>query len=193
MPDTALTEAQNTEEAPSERMGEPKTGPSVRRVPEGDNRTRLVCPDCGYIEYDNPKIVVGAICTWEDRILMCTRAIEPRVGFWTFPAGFLENNESLTAGAAREVYEEAGARVEIGSMIGIYEIPAIHQVQMFWRATLTSPDFSPGEESLDARLMDWADIPWDNLAFPAVRWALECYGRGEAGPQHHVADKAGLD
>jgi len=145
----------------------------VKSVPEGDNRTRLVCPDCGYIQYDNPKVVVGAVCTWEDRILLCRRAIEPRLGYWTFPAGFLELDESTAEGAAREVWEEAQAKVEMDGLIGVYDIPHISQVYVVYRAHMTTPDFAPGPESQDVALFDWEGIPWDDLAFSSIVWALK--------------------
>ena len=158
-------------------------GPSVETIPEGDNRTRLVCPDCGYIRYDNPKIVVGAVCTWDDAFLLCRRAIEPRVGYWTIPAGYLELGETGAAGAAREVWEEACARIEVGRLIGIYEIPHISQVYMIYQARLAAPEFAPGAESLDVELFAWDDIPWKELAFPSVTWALE-RSREAAGTVH---------
>lgn len=163
-----------------------KIGPSVRRVPEGDTRPRLTCPDCGYIAYENPKLVVGAVCTLGERVLLCRRAIEPRLGFWTVPAGFLELGESMAAGAARETLEEACARVEIGALLGFYEIPRIGQVHAFYRARLTAPDFAPGVESQEVALFAWADIPWAELAFPSVVWALR-QAQGGGAPTLAVA------
>lgn len=162
-------------------------GPTVEAIPEGDNRTRLVCPDCGYIAYTNPKIVVGAVCTWEHRILFCRRAIEPARGLWTLPAGFLEAGESTTAGAAREVWEEAGAHVDIGGLIGVYEIPHISQVMMIYRGRMRDATFAAGAESQAVALLDWSEIPWQYLAFPSVRWALERYRAGDE-PAFYVAD-----
>lgn len=156
-------------------------GPSVEAVPDGDNRTRLVCPDCGYIEYTNPKIVVGAVCTWDTQVLLCRRAIPPSRGLWTIPAGFMELGETTAQGAAREVWEEATSRVRVEEMIGIYEIPRISQVQMFYRAPMISSDFAAGEESLEVDLFKWEAIPWDQLAFPSVVWVLERYKEG-GGP-----------
>jgi ADP-ribose pyrophosphatase YjhB (NUDIX family) len=150
-----------------------KAGPSVECVPEGDTRVRLVCPDCGYIAYDNPKIVVGAVCMLNHRVLLCRRAIQPRLGCWTIPAGFLELGESMAEGAARETREEACARVEIGDLIGLYEVPRIGQLHVFYHARLMAPEFAPGVESQDVALFDWKDIPWDELAFPSVVWALK--------------------
>ncbi|MBL6946682.1 MAG: NUDIX hydrolase [Rhodospirillales bacterium] len=149
------------------------TGPSVECIPEGDTRPRLMCPDCGYIAYENPKIVVGAVCEWEGKILLCRRAIRPRIGFWTIPAGFMELGEGTAAGAAREVWEEACARIEIGSLIGMYEVPRISQVHVFYRARMTEPVFSAGYESQEVALFEWDRLPWDDIAFPSVTWALE--------------------
>lgn len=151
------------------------TGPTVWRVPEGDDRERLTCADCGFIHYENPKIVVGSVAVWDGRILLCRRAIAPRVGFWTLPAGYLELNETTEAGAAREAWEEARARIEIKDMLAVYNIPRISQVQIFYRATLASDDIEPGPESQEVALFDWDEIPWQELAFPSVHWALGHY------------------
>lgn len=153
-------------------------GPSVRQVPDGDNMERLVCPDCGFVHYENPKVIVGAVCVWHDRYLLCRRAIEPRKGYWTMPAGFLEMGETVAEGAAREVWEEAGARVRMGDLIGVYEIRHLSQVYMVFRAEMVDGDFAAGEESLEADLFHWHDIPWEDLAFPSVRWALEHFRQG---------------
>ena len=155
------------------------SGPSVRIVPEGDDRPRLTCPDCGYIAYENPKVVVGAVCTWEDKILLCKRAIEPRLGYWTIPAGYLELNETFAEGAVREAWEEAQTQINITGVLGIYEIPRISQVYVIHRAKLTSPEFSPGPESQDVKLVEWPDIPWDDLAFTSVSWALKHFRSGK--------------
>lgn len=164
-------------------------GPIVERVPEGDNRTRLVCVDCGYIAYANPKIVVGAVCGWGDRILLCRRAIAPAQGLWTIPAGYMELSETTAEGAAREVWEEAQARVVIEELIGIYEIPKISQVNVIYRATMLGPEFAPGPESEAVDLFAWDDIPWADLAFPSNRWALERF-RSRSGPHVHPAAPA---
>lgn len=157
-----------------------RSGPSVETIPEGDNRTRLVCPDCGYVEYDNPKIVVGAVCSWQSSILLCKRAIAPARGLWTYPAGFMELGESTSEGAAREVWEEAQARVLVEGLLGVYEIPHINQVNIIYRAPMLSPDCAPGVESEAVALFAWDDIPWDQLAFPSVRWSLERFRAGAA-------------
>jgi ADP-ribose pyrophosphatase YjhB (NUDIX family) len=150
----------------------PPRGPSQRTIPEGDERERLVCVECGFVLYDNPKIVVGAVARWGDKILMCRRAINPRRGFWTLPAGYLELNESTRAGAEREAWEEARAKLAIESLLAIYDIPRISQVQLIYRARLIDENVSPGPESLEVALFAWDEIPWDDIAFPSVRWAL---------------------
>ncbi|MBM3572884.1 MAG: NUDIX domain-containing protein [Alphaproteobacteria bacterium] len=148
-------------------------GPVVRKVPEGDSRERLVCADCGFINYVNPKIVVGAVCAWQDKILLCRRAINPRKGYWTLPAGFLEESETTEAGAQREAWEEARARIELDGVLGVYSIPRLSQVQIIYRAKLLSPEIAAGPESLDVGLFLWNDIPWPDIAFPSVHWALD--------------------
>jgi ADP-ribose pyrophosphatase YjhB (NUDIX family) len=150
-------------------------GPSVLTIPEGDNRERMVCPDCGFINYENPKVVVGAVCLWQDRFLLCRRAINPRRGYWTLPAGYLELHESTVAGAIREAWEEAQARITIDGLLAVYDIPRISQVQLIYRAHLAAPEFAAGPESLEVKLFAWEEIPWDELAFPSVRWALDHY------------------
>lgn len=150
-------------------------GPSVRAIPEGDNRERLICPDCGFINYENPKIVVGAVALWADRILLCRRAIAPRKGYWTLPAGYLEQHETPEAGARREAWEEARARLELRGLLAVYSIPRLSQVQLIYLADLANDNVSAGEESLDVRLFGWGEIPWDDIAFPSVVWALNHY------------------
>lgn len=147
-------------------------GPVIREIPDSDDHERLVCPDCGFINYENPKVVVGSVATWEDRILLCRRAIPPRTGYWTLPAGYMELHETTAEGAAREAWEEACARIEIEALLAIYNIPRISQVQVMYRAGLVSPDIEPGPESLEVALFEWDDIPWDDIAFPSVHWAL---------------------
>ena len=145
----------------------------VHRVPEGDSLTRAMCESCGTIQYQNPKIVVGCVPVHGDRILICKRAIEPRYGLWTLPAGFMEENESAAEGAAREALEEANARVEIEDLYTVYSIPHISQVYMMFRARLLDTDVSPGIESLDVKLVEARDIPWDQIAFAMVKRTLE--------------------
>jgi ADP-ribose pyrophosphatase YjhB (NUDIX family) len=156
-------------------------GPTLLMVPEGDNRPRHVCPDCGFVDYRNPLIVVGAVCAWRDRILLCRRAINPRRGYWTIPAGYLELNESAPDGARREALEEAGVRIAIDHLLAVYSVPHISQVQLIYAASLGSPELAPGPESLEAALFDWLEIPWSLLAFPSVRWALDHYRLARQG------------
>ena len=155
-------------------MSEPGSirGPSVKAIPEGDDRERMICADCGYVLYDNPKIVVGSVARWGERILLCRRAIHPRRGYWTLPAGYLELNESTSAGAEREAWEEARAKLAIEGLLAIYDIPRISQVQLIYRARLVDESVAAGPESLEVGLFEWDDIPWGDLAFPSVRWAL---------------------
>ena len=160
------------------------TGPTVLKVPEGDNRERLVCEECGFVLYKNPIVVVGTVCGWDDRILLCRRAIEPRRGYWTIPAGFLELGETTVEGAARETREEAGAEIEIEALLAVYSIPRISQVQIIYAARLTSPAVASGAETLEVRLCAWDEIPWDDIAFPSVRWALR-HHRERGGSTFH--------
>lgn len=142
-------------------------------IPEGDNRERHVCTHCGEIQYQNPKIVTGCIPIWEERILLCKRAIEPRKGYWTIPAGFLENGESIEQGAARETLEEACAEVVDQHLYQIYNIPRISQVYTLFRAQLRGPeDFGVGQESLEVKLVEEKDIPWDDIAFKVIHQTL---------------------
>lgn len=145
----------------------------VRRIPDGDNLERDVCARCGHIHYVNPKIVVGSVCSWHGRILLCRRAIEPRLGFWTIPAGYMEERETPAQGAAREAWEEALTRIEIDRLLAIYAVPRISQVQLIFRAKLSSAEFGAGSESLEVKLFAWEEIPWGELAFPSVLWALK--------------------
>ncbi len=144
-------------------------------VPPGDNRPRHVCTRCGEIHYQNPKIVTGCIPAWGDQVLLCRRAIEPRHGLWTLPAGFMENGESCQEGAARETLEEANARVRILQLYTTFNLPHIDQVYLLFRGELLAPDFSPGEESLEAALFREEEIPWEELAFAVVRETLKLY------------------
>ena len=153
----------------------------ARRIPEGDERERLICGDCGYVAYENPKIVVGSVVVEEGRILLCRRAIEPRLGFWTLPAGYMELGETTEEGARREAWEEARARLELDGILAIYSIARIGQVQIIYRAHLAEPGIGAGPESLDVRFFAWEDVPWDELAFPSVRWSLEAWRAGRQG------------
>lgn len=149
-------------------------------VPAGDSLPRHVCSACGSIHYHNPKMVVGCIPEWEDRILMCRRAIEPRYGLWTLPAGFMENSETLQQGAARETLEEANARVVVGDLYSLFNLPHISQVYALFRSELLDLDFCPGSESLEVVLMSEGEIPWDELAFPVIHESLRLYFRDRA-------------
>jgi ADP-ribose pyrophosphatase YjhB (NUDIX family) len=142
------------------------------RVPHGDTLTREVCETCGFINYINPKIVAGAIVHHDDKILMCKRAIEPRRGFWTLPAGFMEQHETAEAAARREAREEACADIVLEGLLAVYSIPRISQVQLIYRARFAAPSFAAGPESLEVALLGLEEVPWDNLAFPSVHWAL---------------------
>jgi ADP-ribose pyrophosphatase YjhB (NUDIX family) len=145
------------------------------KIPAGDSLPRYVCDACATIHYQNPKMIVGCIAEWENRILLCRRAIEPRLGLWTVPAGFMENGETTAQGAARETLEEANARVEVGPLYAMYNIPHINQVYILFRARLLDLDFSAGAESLEVKLFDEADIPWEQIAFATVRNTLTHY------------------
>ncbi len=146
-----------------------------RLVPPGDGRERAVCPACGGIHYENPKMVVGCIPVYEERILLCKRAIEPRYGYWTLPAGFMENGETTAQGAERETVEEAGATVVDLQAFALLDVPHVDQVHMYYRARLDSLEFAPGEESLETRLYAEHEIPWGDLAFRTVTETLKLF------------------
>lgn len=170
-----------------------RPGPSVRMVPVGDDRERLVCPDCGHVQYDNPRITVGAVCVWQETVLLCRRAIEPGRGLWTIPAGFLEERETIAEGTLREVWEEARAHVAIEGLIGIYEVPHISQLYLIHHARLLAPDIAPGPESEEVALFSWDAIPWAALAFDSVGWAIAAYRDDPTGAVRlavHVEDGA---
>ena len=150
-------------------------GPSVYKVPPGDDRERLVCADCGFIHYENPKIVVGTVVEHAARVLLCRRAIQPRRGFWTLPAGYLESRETVFDGAKREALEEACAEIEVGDLFAVYNIPRLSQVHLFFRAQLLKEAIACGPESLEVRFFGWDEIPDADLAFPTTRWALAHY------------------
>jgi ADP-ribose pyrophosphatase YjhB (NUDIX family) len=145
------------------------------KVPPGDQLPRHVCDSCGTIHYQNPKIVAGCLIEWEDKIVLAKRAIDPRLGYWTLPAGFMENGESVQHAAAREAYEEALAKVEIGEMLSMISVPHISQVHIFFRAKLLDAAIGAGPESLEVGLYREAEIPWDQLAFPTVKQTLRRY------------------
>jgi ADP-ribose pyrophosphatase YjhB (NUDIX family) len=153
--------------------------PVALTIPEGDNRPRYVCANCHVIHYQNPKMVVGSIPVWEQdgalQVLLCKRAIEPRHGYWTLPAGFMENEETTSEAAIRETEEEAGANITIGPLFSLLNVAHVHQVHLFYLARLNDLDFEAGIESLDVRLFTEQDIPWDELAFPTIRKTLELF------------------
>lgn len=170
----------------------------ARRIPPGDDRERLVCRDCGFVVYENPKIIVGAVVHDVGRLLLCRRAIPPREGFWTLPAGHLELHESPAEGACREAWEEARARIDIEALLAVYTIPHLSQVQLIYRARLCEPDrVAPGPETLEVAVLEWAEIPWEDLAFPSVRWALEHYREtsnlAEFAPRTNPPGETGLE
>jgi ADP-ribose pyrophosphatase YjhB (NUDIX family) len=154
----------------------------VRRIPEGEDRERLTCNECGFIAYENPKIVVGSVVDVGGQVLLCRRAIEPRRGFWTIPAGYMELGETVEEGARREAREEACAELALDGVLAIYSIARIGQVQILFRARLATPGFAAGPESQEVRLFEWADIPWDELAFPSVHWVLRAWREAADGP-----------
>lgn len=148
-------------------------GPIEQRVPPMDDRERHVCRACDTVHYLNPKVVVGSVCTLGDRLLLCRRAISPSRGLWTIPAGYLENGETAEEGARREAWEEARAEIALEGLLAVYSLKRIDQVQLLYRAQLVSADVAAGPESLEVSLVAWADIPWEELAFPTVRWVLQ--------------------
>ncbi len=157
-----------------------------RKVPPGDHLPRDVCDQCGTIHYQNPKLVVGCVPEDGGRILLCKRAIEPRRGYWTVPAGFMENGETLQQAAERESHEEALARVEVGSLLAIVHVLHAHQVHVFFRARLAEPDFGVGPESLESKMVAEAEVPWEDLAFPSITFALRRYFEDRtAGIERH--------
>ena len=154
--------------------------PVAQRVPPGDSLPRYLCDACGSIHYQNPKMVLGCLPEWENRLLLCRRAIEPRYGYWTLPAGFMENGESTGEGAARETLEEAGARVELIAPFSMISVPYVNQVHVFYRARLLDLDFKAGEESLEVGLFEESKVPWKDIAFRTVGLTLK----------HWFADRA---
>ncbi len=153
-------------------------GTTESKIPDGDTHPRAVCSACGIIHYQNPKVVTGTLPVWGDKVLLCKRAIEPRAGYWTLPAGFMENEESVDQGAARETMEEANAEVTDMQLYTVFSIPRISQIYMIFRANLTAEDaFYPGEESLETALFTEDEIPWNDIAFKMIKRSLEYYFR----------------
>ncbi len=153
--------------------------PVVLTIPQDDNRMRHVCSRCGVIHYQNPKLVVGSIPVWDlhgnARVLLCRRAIEPRLGFWTLPAGFMENAETTSTAASRETTEESGARIALHGLFSMLNVPHVNQVHLFYRATLLDLDYAAGIESLEVALFSEASIPWDEIAFPTISETLRLF------------------
>ncbi len=149
--------------------------PVSLRIPSGDNRNRFVCNSCGEIHYSNPRIIAGALVTHEQKILLCRRAIEPRHGLWTLPAGFMENGETVSEAAARETFEEAQAEVILHGLYTVFNLPHINQVYMLYRGELVGGRHGPGEESLETELFDIEDIPWQELAFTTIHRTLRLF------------------
>lgn len=168
-------------------------GPVQKRVPAGDHFARLVCDECGRIHYRNPKVVVGCIPVRENRIIMCRRAIEPRLGYWTFPAGFLEIGETASEGAAREALEETGVEVEIQSLLAVLDIPQVGQIYMTYRARARAGQPHPTEESSEVVLMREDEIPWDEIAFPSIYESLKFFFSDHASGNEgvHTLDMRG--
>jgi ADP-ribose pyrophosphatase YjhB (NUDIX family) len=164
--------------------------PVAHKVPPGDERPRYVCDACGAIHYQNPKVVVGCVPVLDGQILLCKRAIEPRVGFWTVPAGFLENGETLHQGAARESQEEALARVEVGSLLTVVHVIHAHQIHVFFRARLLDAHVGAGPESLEVQLVRPDDIPWSEIAFPSTEFTLRRFLEDETAQidRHHFTE-----
>ena len=154
----------------------------VRTVPAGDTLERQVCSSCGYVAYENPKVVVGSVVAEDGLVLLCRRAIEPRSGFWTLPAGYLELHETAAEGARREAMEEAGADITLDGILAVYDVSRIGQLQIMYRARFATPGIAAGEESLEVGMFAWDDIPWDDIAFPTVRWALHAWRDAGPGP-----------
>jgi len=161
--------------------------PVTLRVPEGDNRPRFVCSACGTIHYQNPKIVAGCVPEHDGKILLCRRAIEPRRGYWTIPAGFMENGETTQDAARREALEEALADVEVGSLLAVVHVLHANQVHVMFRARLPTPEFGAGDESLESMLCHEEQITWTEIAFRSVDFALRRYleDRREGVERHH--------
>ena len=159
-------------------------------VPADDNRERAVCPACATIHYENPLNVVGTVPVWGDQVLLCKRAIEPRYGLWTLPAGFLELGETTAQGAQRETDEEAGAQIELGPLFTVLNVARVGQVHLFYLATMTAPALNPGSETLEARLFREDEIPWDEIAFRTVRETLRYFFEDRRRAQFgiHCAD-----
>ena len=157
-----------------------------RKIPKGDDRIRYFCAGCDTIHYQNPKMVVGTLPIHGDQVLLCRRAIEPRKGFWTLPAGFMENSETTVAGALRETWEEACAKIEEPVLYRMFDLPFISQVYIFYRGQLENGSFDAGPESLEVKLFNEQDIPWDEIAFPVVVETLQEYFKDRKADEYPV-------
>ena len=162
----------------------------MKRVPPGDSLPRWVCDRCGEIHYQNPRLVVGSIPEYEGKVLLCRRAIEPRYGYWTLPAGFMENDETTAQGALRETLEEAGARIELDAPFSMISVPRVNQVHLFYRARVLELGFKPGEETLEVALWEESNIPWPEIAFRTVGLTLKRWfaDRGSGAFGFHAED-----
>lgn len=164
---------------------------TTTRIPDGDNRKRHVCDNCPTIHYQNPKNVCGCILAWDNKVLLCKRSIEPRYGYWTLPAGFMENNETTMEGAAREAFEEANATAVNLRLFGLYNLPRISQVYLMFQGELKDGYMKAGEESLEVGLFSEDEVPWSELAFPVVTESLQRYFEDRQNQLVHVADIKG--
>ncbi|MBU4610538.1 NUDIX hydrolase [Achromobacter sp. GG226] len=158
----------------------------TRRIPPDDTRVRDLCDNCGAIHYQNPRMVVGTLPVWQGRVLLCKRAIEPRLGYWTLPAGFMELGETSAAGAQRETLEEAGLQSELGALFSVIDVPQADQVHVFFLIEVTDPSLAPGQETLEAHWVEEADVPWDDLAFRTVSLTLERFFADRRAGQYGV-------
>jgi ADP-ribose pyrophosphatase YjhB (NUDIX family) len=168
----------------------------VLQTPDGDSRDRMVCASCGFIDYQNPKVVVGSVVSHGGRILLCRRAIEPRRGYWTLPAGYLELGETVDEGAKREAFEEAEARIVLDGILAVFSISRIGQVQVIFRGGFADPErphYAAGPESAEVELFEWQEIPWHDIAFPSVQWALDAWRAVEGRPLSAPAGNPAMD
>ncbi len=167
----------------------------IYAIPDDDNRHRYICQSCNVIHYQNPKVVAGCLPVWEDQVLLCKRAIEPRSGYWTLPAGFMELGETTTEAAMRETMEEANARVQVESLFAVFNLPHVDQVYLMFKSRLLDQDFFPGEESLDVQLYKEDEIPWDELAFRTITETLKYYfaDRQSGEYRQHTGDVTKLN
>jgi len=162
------------------------------KIPPKDTLERYVCDQCGTVFYQNPRLVVGTLPRWKEGVLLCKRSIEPRLGFWTLPSGYLENGETAEEGAIRETEEEAGARVSVVRLYSVYSLPHVNQVYLIFLSDLIDLDFEPGEESLEVRLFRREEVPWDEIAFRAITFSLQRYFEDQADDKVHLGAYYGM-